>query len=132
MKKLIIFLFLFTVLFSCRKPQDTPPLESILTHGKWRISLLRDNGNNITYLYAGWQFTFKADKTLEVTDGFTTYSGTWTENTRGDTFTLTISSTELELEYISKLWHNELLNPNGVLFHNDRDNPTQELQFTKL
>ena len=132
MKKLVFCLFLLTAFFSCRKPEDTPPLQNILTQGTWRISLLKNNGSNITYLYTGWKFTFKADKTMQVTDGVSTYDGTWTENAAGDTFTLDISSTELELEYISKLWHNELLNPNGVLFHNDRDNPTQELQFTKL
>ena len=132
MKQLVFYLFLFTAFFSCRKPQDTPPLQTILTEGKWRISLLRDNGNNITYLYSGWEFTFKADKTMEVSDGASSYTGTWRENAAGDTFDLDISSTELELEYISKLWHNELLNPKQVLFHNDRDNATQELQFTKL
>ncbi|HTH30811.1 MAG TPA: hypothetical protein VL946_05635 [Lacibacter sp.] len=132
MKKLVFCLFLFTASFSCRKPQDTPPLQTILTQGKWRISLLKDQGNNITYLYSGWQFTFKADHTMEVSDGASTYSGTWVENAAGDTFELNISSTELELEYISKLWHNELLNPKQVLFHNSRNNPTQELQFTKL
>ncbi|HLP39241.1 hypothetical protein [Lacibacter sp.] len=132
MKKLVFCLFLLTAVFSCRKPQDTPPLQNILTQGSWRISLLRDNGNNITYLYNGWQFTFNADKTMQVSDGTTTYNGTWNENSQGDTFELDISSTELELEYISKLWHNELINPNGVLFQNDRNNPTQELQFTKL
>jgi hypothetical protein len=130
-EKNLLFLVL-SDLISCRKPQDTPPLQNIITQGTWRISLLRDNGNNITYLYNGWQFTFNADKTMQVTDGATTYIGTWTENPQGDTFELDISSPELELEYISKLWHNELLNPRGVLFHNDRNNPTQELQFTKL
>lgn len=132
MNKLLLYLILITLVFSCRKPQDTPPLQNILTQGVWRISLLRNNGNNITYLYTGWQFTFNADHTMQVTDGTSTYDGTWTENSAGDTFELDISSTELELEYISKLWHNELLNPRQVLFHNNRNNPTQELQFTKL
>jgi hypothetical protein len=132
MKKLLLYIFLLAASFSCRKPQDTPPLQNILTQGIWRISLLKDNGNNITYLYTGWQFTFNADKTMQVTDGASTYTGTWSENTEGDTFDLDITSTELELEYISKLWHNELLNPKQVLFHNARNNPTQELQFTKL
>lgn len=132
MKKLVFYLFILTALFSCRKPQDTPPLQNILTQGSWRVSLLRDNGNNITYLYNGWKFTFNADKTMQVTDGATTYTGTWNENPQGDTFELDISSTELELEYISKIWHNELINPGGLLFHNDRNNATQELQFRKL
>jgi hypothetical protein len=132
MKKLIFYTLLVTSVFACRKPEDTPPLQNILTQGIWRISLLKDNGNNITYLYTGWQFTFNADKTLQVTDGTSTYNGTWSENTQGDTFDLDITSTELELEYISKLWHNELLNPKQVLFHNNRNNATQQLQFTKL
>ena len=132
MKKLVFCLILVSTLFSCRKPEDTPPLQNVLTQGIWRISLLRNNGSNITYLYTGWKFTFNADKTMQVTDGASTYDGTWNENPAGDTFELDITSTELELEYISKLWHNELINPTGVLFHNDRNNPTQELQFTKL
>ncbi len=132
MKKLVFCFVLFTAAFSCRKPQDTPPLEGILTQGTWRISLFKDNGNNLTYMFTGWRFTFKADKTMQVTNGADTYNGTWKENTAGDTFELNINAPEQELIYISKLWHNELLNPRGVLFHNDRNNPTQQLQFTKL
>jgi hypothetical protein len=132
MKKLVFGMILLLTLFSCRKPQDTPPLQNILTQGTWRISLFKDNGSNLTYLFTSWRFTFNADKTMEVTNGVDTYSGTWQENTGGDTFELNINAPELELIYISKLWHNELLNPKGVLFHNHRDNPTQELEFKKL
>ena len=132
MKKLVFCIILITVLFGCRKPQDTPPLQNILTDGIWRISLFKDNGNNLTYLLSPWRFTFSSDKTLQVTNGTDTYAGTWEENTAGDTFTLDINTPELELIYISQLWHNELLNPKQALFHNDRVNVTKELQFTKL
>ena len=132
MKKLVFCVILITVLFGCRKPQDTPPLQNILTDGTWRISLFKDNGNNLTYLFSPWRFTFSSDKTLQVTNGTDTYAGTWEENTAGDTFTLDINAPEVELIYISQLWHNELLNPKQALFHNDRINVTKELQFTKL
>ncbi|MBP6686408.1 MAG: hypothetical protein KA160_01015 [Lacibacter sp.] len=132
MNKLLFCLFLFISVVSCRKPQDTPAHQNILTQGSWRISLFKDNGNNLTYLFTSWQFTFNTDKTMQVTNGVDTYIGTWQENTGGDTFELNINAPELELVYISRLWHNELLNPKQVLLHNDRDNPTKELQFTKL
>ena len=132
MKKLVFCIILITVLFGCRKPQDTPALQSIFLDGTWRITLFKDNGNNLTYLFSPWLFTFNSDKTLQVTNGTDTYAGTWEENPAGDTFTLDINAPELELIYISQLWHNELLNPKQALFHNDRVNVTKELQFTKL
>jgi hypothetical protein len=132
MKKLVLSMILVTAVFGCRKPQDTPALQSIFTEGTWRITLFRDNGNNLTFLFTAWRFTFNKDKTLLVTDGTDTYTGTWDENQAGDTFTLDINTPELELIYISQLWHNELLNPKQALLHNDRINVTKELQFTRL
>ena len=132
MKQFVFYSILITVLFGCSKPQDTPALKSILTKGTWRISLFKDNGNNHTYLFTHWRFTFSSDKTLQVTNGTDTYYGTWHENTAGDTFTLDINAPELELIYISQFWHNELLNLKQALFHNDRVNVTKALQFTKL
>ncbi len=132
MKKLAYYTILVMVFFDCRKPQDTPPLQTILTNGSWHISVFKENSRNRTFLFSSWQFTFNSDKTLVVTNGINTYPGVWDENTGGDTFTLQINSSALELIYISEIWHNKLLNPRQVLFHNDRVNAIQELQFTKL
>ncbi len=132
MKKILPVLLLLGVFGSCRKPQDTPPLQSILTDGVWRISLYKQNNNNYTYLYSGWQFRFNNDKTVNVSNGTQTFAGTWNEDPRADNFTINITSTEQELSEISHLWFNKLLTYKQVLFHNDRANPTKELQFTKL
>ena len=132
MKKLLPVLLLIAIGGSCRKPQDTPPLQSIITDGVWRISLHKQNNSNNTFLYTGWQFRFNADKTLVVSNGSQSFTGTWAEDPRADNFEIKITSTEQELSDISHLWFNKLLTYRQVLFQNDKTNPTKELQFTKL
>lgn len=132
MKKLLPVLFLITVYSSCRKPQDTPPLQNIITDGVWRISLYKHNNINYTFRYTAWQFRFKADKTVEVSNGTQTFAGTWKEDVRADNFEIKITSNEQDLSAISQLWFNKLLTFRQVLFQNDKNNPTKELQFTKL
>ncbi len=132
MKKFLPVLLLIAICGSCRKPQDTPPLQSILTDGVWRISLYKQNNSNNTFLYTGWQFRFNADKSLEVSNGSQTFAGTWAEDPRADNFEIKITSTEQELSDISHLWFNKLLTYRQVLFQNDKTNPGKELQFTKL
>ena len=132
MQKFLPVLLLIVIYGSCRKPQDTPTLQSILTDGVWRISLYKQNNSNNTSLFNGWQFRFKADKTVEVSNGLQTFAGTWAEDPRADNFEIKITSTEQELSEISHLWFNKLLTFQQVLFQNNKTNPTIELHFTKL
>jgi len=133
MNKLLLFiLFGLTIATSCRKPADLPLLTGIITQGTWYVNLMKDNGVNYTAAYTGWQFTFQADKVVLVTDGSTTYNGTWAEDEARDKFILNINSPEIELINISQEWDIFLKTYSRVIFKDDKYNTTQELQFTKF
>lgn len=133
MNKLFLFILFGSIAaVSCRKPSKTPSLTGIITQGTWYVNLMKDNGVNNTAAYTGWQFTFKADKVVVVTDGAITYNGTWAEDEARDKFILNISSPEIELINISQEWDINLKTYGRVIFKDNELNPTQELQFTKF
>lgn len=132
MKKTLLLLIILTITaFSCRKPADVPSLASIITEGTWYVNLMKSNGINLTSLYKGWQFTFKVDKTVTVTNGVDHYNGTWEEDHLTQNFTLAITSSELELNSICREWDISFKTPKRVTFQDDKLNPTEELQLTK-
>ncbi|HMO32890.1 MAG TPA: hypothetical protein PKE63_04920 [Lacibacter sp.] len=131
MKKIVLWIFLATLtLASCRKPQDPPPVTSVLLKNDWRVSFCRDNGTNRTSLYSGWKFTFlAADSSVTITTGGGTYLGKWSENTNARSFTLTINAPLFETALISRTWQVVLINPGRIRLADDRFNPRQELWF---
>ena len=131
-KRILFFVFSIMIFVSCRKPADLPLLTGIITQGTWYVNLMKDNGVNYTSAYTGWKFTFQADKVVLVTDGITSYSGTWAEDEARDKFILNISSPEIELINISQEWDINLKTYGRVIFKDNELNPTQELQFTKF
>ena len=131
-KPFLFILFGLMIASSCRKPTDPPLLTGIITQGTWYVNLMKDNGTNYTAAYTGWKFTFQADKVVLVTDGVTSYSGTWAEDEARDKFILNINSPEIELINISQEWDIFLKTYGRVIFKDDNFNTTQELQFTKF
>lgn len=132
MKKTLILLIILTITaFSCRKPADVPSLTSIITEGNWYVNLMKKNGVNMTSLYKKWQFTFNADKTVTVTNGVNNYNGTWEEDDLRQNFKMAITSPELELTSICKVWDISFKTPRRVTFQDDKLNPTEELQYTQ-
>lgn len=133
MNKLIVFSLLTLLFFTdCRKSSDPPLLTSIITQGSWYVNLMKQNNVNQTAAYANWQFTFKADKGMVVTNGVDTYTGTWSEDEAKDKFILNIASPEIELINISQEWDISLKTFGRVIFKDDNFNPKEELQFTKF
>lgn len=130
MKKLflIITILAFT-LSACRKPSELPDLTGLLISKEWRVNLVTDNGSNYTYLYNGMKFTFKADSTVNVVDGITTYAGRWSEDRLRQTFSLDIVSPRFELDFISQEWAIHLKTPGQLQFRDNKFTPTQEFRL---
>ncbi len=132
MKKILIALLLVpVVLTSCRKPQDVPPMTSVLLQNEWKVGLLRDNSNNLTSLYTNWLFTFRADSTVLITNGTTQLSGTWSENVNTKKFNLNINAPTFQAALLSREWDIVLVGPLRIRLANDKFTPTQELYFDK-
>ena len=96
MKKLILFLGLFSVLsltFSCSDSEttsstlnDPAPVINTVKSGTWKITFYQDSDVNETSNFAGYNFTFGSNSVLTATNGTDTYVGTWsvTTDTSGD------------------------------------------------
>lgn len=130
MKKLFITVLLFAFgLVGCRKPSETPDLTGLLISKEWRVNLVTDNNSNYTYLYNGMKFTFKADSSVKVFDGITTYDGRWSEDKLRQIFSLDIFSSRFELDFISQEWDINLKTPGQLQFRDDKFNPSQEFRL---
>jgi hypothetical protein len=66
---------------------------------------------------------------MKVNDGITTYNGTWSENENDRTITFDISSTQFQLDYISREWKVNNASFTGVNLKDDLTTTNQELQF---
>jgi hypothetical protein len=82
MKKLLqlSFILLIPCLFSCKKTIEKKQrdyLVDVLASGNWKIEYYAEGQNDLSYLFADYLVTFKSDETMEISNGFTTVSGTW-------------------------------------------------------
>jgi hypothetical protein len=79
--KAIIAFFLLAIAFlAFRKGNPTAKIEavkSVVTNGKWKVNLYRDNGLDQTNNYTGYELRFKPNGTLIATKDETLHSGTW-------------------------------------------------------
>ncbi len=122
----------FLLIVSCKKNDANPALAGLITKGKWTVTLMKDNGFNITPAYDGWEFTFLPNSTLTVANGIDDYTGTWAEDSQRKKFILIINSAEIELITISHEWDIDFKTPARVTFKDNKLSPSQELQLTKL
>jgi hypothetical protein len=129
--KNILIVSLLTILISagCRKRTEAPSVSSVLVAKEWRVSYARDFSAVYTLLLRGYKFTFTADGKMKVNDGITTYNGTWSENENDRTITFDISSTQFQLDYISREWKVNNASFTGVNLKDDLTTTNQELQF---
>jgi len=87
MKKGLIALAALAMLSSCggsdddKAPvilQDVTPIVSGMKSGTWRVTDYRDNGDDETNHFTGFNFTFANGNVLTASDGVETFTGAWT------------------------------------------------------
>lgn len=77
---IIASIILFVI--SCSKDDNSlnPSSEStseFLKTGKWKITLLNDDGKDETYHFVGYEFTFESNNKVVATKNTSTVEGTW-------------------------------------------------------
>jgi hypothetical protein len=133
MKKNLFYLLApFLLVFSCKKSDTSPALAGIITKGKWKVSLMKDNGHDVTPAYDDWVFTFLPDKIVKVTDSIDSFTGHWQEDTTRKKFILNINSGKIELITISHEWDIVFKTPGSFTLKDNKLSPSKELQFIKL
>ncbi len=79
-----ITIFGIALTTSCNKEETAIPQEQInsnLEGSSWYISSFIDSGNDETYHFNGYTFTFAESGVLTATNGTNTYTGTWSITT---------------------------------------------------
>ena len=69
-------------LFACSK--DKTDIASIVEGSNWRISYFEDSGQDETYHFSGYTFSFNEGGTLTATNGSNTVNGTWYHSSSDD------------------------------------------------
>ena len=72
----VVGIALIVVVSACSKTSPKK-VENVLTDGTWKISNLSDDGEDETYYFTGYTFSFKNDNTVSATSGSNTVNGTW-------------------------------------------------------
>ncbi|MFD0836030.1 hypothetical protein ACFQ0I_09660 [Mariniflexile aquimaris] len=82
--RITILLLIYLLIFlSCNKDDDNSDnnvlnqVQSNVKSGIWQITKFIDSGNDETYNFSGYNFTFKSSGVLNANNGTNNYDGTW-------------------------------------------------------
>ena len=99
MKKIILALTIFTAVFTACNKSDgnntssvsTAAVNSTVTSGTWKITLLNKSGTDKTTNFSGFNFTFSSSGSLAAVNGILSISGTWITRVDDSKIKLTIN-----------------------------------------
>lgn len=76
--KIILSILVASVFFACNKDKKAmKQIDKNIVEGTWRISSFIDSGDDETYEYSNYTFTFSDNGTVNATNGSSTISGSW-------------------------------------------------------
>lgn len=148
MKTLVLIpLFLVTLLvISCSKSETTDPTadltanQNMVSTGDWKVTQYLDSGKDETSDFSFLNVSFNADGTIVVTDGTSSYSGTWTlsaaSSSSDDTgyddknhkFTISIAGDKL-MQKLSKKWLAVKVTETEIWLSDDNAASNEHLHF---
>ncbi|HEX8516168.1 MAG TPA: hypothetical protein VF868_08205 [Bacteroidia bacterium] len=76
-KSIIAFSALAIAFLAFKKQEPKAKLNAMVTQGKWKVNLYRDNGVDETNNYTGYVFQFKPNGTLLAKKDNNLLNGTW-------------------------------------------------------
>ena len=81
MKKIIIAIFLLSLISSCKKTIKNAVQDAVIqamTNGQWAITSFTQNGTDITTSFTGFKFQYYSNKTVEaIKNGTVEKTGNW-------------------------------------------------------
>lgn len=135
--------FVFLLLASACTHSNSVTQQSIVTpsqvssavqSGAWRVSLFQDSGNNETYKFNNYLFTFNPDGTLTASNGSNTVTGSWSSGNDDSKTKLILSFANVDpWDELSDDWH--VISQNNTLIQlqdvSGGNGGTDLLNFTK-
>lgn len=125
--KSVMFLVLILLLSSsCTKDENLnndinlSETEKFVESGIWKITYFNDSGDDETHHFAGYSFSFKANGTVNATNGITDISGSWSithddsshNNYNGLEFNIHMNTSQDKFEELNEDW--EIINKSNV------------------
>ena len=109
MRKLILFIALTTLLVSCKKTVQNIQQDLVvlaMTDGRWVVTTLTLNGNNITTDFANYRFKYYSNKTVDaINNGTIEKTGTWDGNAATMTTSANFTGAVYPLNLINGSWN---------------------------
>ena len=107
-KRLIFLALLFAPFaFSCKKTIDKKKEDLIIqamTNGRWYVSEYVAGSNNVTAEFAGYEFQFYENGTVEGIKSSTTISGTWVGDATNYTINSNFPGAAVPVSRLNGLW----------------------------
>ncbi len=111
-------------------------LEASITVGTWQVADFVEDGNDQTFHFSGYSFSFTTNGNVTATNGDTTMNGTWVTGTDDSTpkFILNFNVSDGPFEEISEDWRIENTSSTVIeLRHvSGGDGSVDLLTFTRL
>lgn len=76
-EKILVVLVSILFLFGACNKVKTKDVNKTITEGKWRVSNFSEDGENETYHFTGYEFTFSDNGNVQAVGQNGTVSGTW-------------------------------------------------------
>lgn len=143
---LIPLLLVSLLVVSCSKSETTDPAadlsanQKMVSTGDWKVTQYLDSGKDETSDFSLLSVSFNADGSIVVSDGTTTYTGTWTlasaSSSSDDTgyddknhkFTITIAGDKL-MQKLSKKWLAVKVTETEIWLSDDNPASNEHLHF---
>lgn len=127
--KLFFSLAVVTLLFSCRKPEDSPAPSSIIKGKKWKLISYTLNGAEIISNFSQCSLAFNADGVLQITNEGAGHAGTWQEFSDPPKIEMIINSNDPYVNLFNKTWEALLLNPGRIQLADNKNNPQEIIKL---
>ena len=128
----LIFLTVISLLFSCRKPEDSPAPSSIIKGKKWKLVSYDLGGTEIISSFSGCALTFDNNDVLIITNAGTNHTGTWIEFSDPPKIDMIISSNDPYVNLFNKTWETVLLTPGRIQLADNKLNPQEIIKLDLL
>ena len=102
------------LIFSCRKPENSPAPSSVISGKNWKLVEYNYNGTDITSNFSDCRFSFGSDGVLKISNAGQTFTGTWKEFSNPPKLEIIIVTNNTFVQLFNKNWENKLLNPQRI------------------
>lgn len=124
-----IWLVIILLIFSCRKPENSPAPSSVISGKNWKLVEYNYNGTNITNNFSDCRFSFGSDGVLKITNAGQTFTGIWKEFSNPPKLEIIIVTNNTFVQLFNKNWENKLLNPQRIELADSKIDPQEIIKL---